>query len=164
MKEKNKGLTLIEILAAVTILGVLSIVAIVSVNKVIQKAKQNHYITSEENIKMAGQSYVQQNRNYLPKVIGQKRRIPLKTLVDKNYIEQIKDYNGNDCDLNSSYVQVFKYSQNDYSYITYLDCPVYNSKEQLEKGAPRAYIILSDETTTKTAMLSMKVESIQHLY
>ena len=163
MKEKNKGFTLIEILAAVTILGVLSIVAIVSVNKVIQKSKQNHYITSEENIKMAGQSYVQQNRNYLPKVIGQKRRIPLKTLVDKNYIEQIKDYNGNDCDLNSSYVQVFKYSQNDYSYITYLDCPVYNSKEQLEKGAPRAYIILSDETKTKKAMLSMKVEDDEKL-
>ena len=48
MKEKNKGFTLIEILAAVTILGILSIVAIVSVNKVIQKSKQNHCITTED--------------------------------------------------------------------------------------------------------------------
>ena len=106
----KRGFTLIEILAAVTILGILSIVAIVSVNKVIQKSKQNHYITAEDNLEMAGQSYVQQNRNALPKAIGQKKKIPLKTLVDKNYIEPIKDYSDNNCDLNNSYVQVFKYS------------------------------------------------------
>ena len=39
MRKNKKGFTLIEILAAVTILGILSIVAIVSVNKVIQKSK-----------------------------------------------------------------------------------------------------------------------------
>ena len=84
MRKNKKGFTLIEILAAVTILGVLSIVAVVSVNRIIQKAKQNHYITAEDNLEMAGQSYVQQNRNALPKAIGQKKQIPLKTLVEKN--------------------------------------------------------------------------------
>ena len=144
MRKNKKGFTLIEILAAVTILGVLSIVAVVSVNKIIQKAKQNHYITAEDNLEMAGQSYVQQNRYALPKAIGQKKKIPLKILVEKNYIEPIKDYSDNECDLENSYVQIFKYSQDDYSYIAYLDCPVYDSKEQLEKSAPIVNVTLTN--------------------
>ena len=159
----GRGFTLIEILAAVTILGILSIVAIVSVNKVIQKSKQNHYITAENNLEMAGQSYLQQNRDYLPKTIGQKKKIPLKTLVDKNYIEPIKDYSDNECDLDNSYVQVFKYSKEDYSYVAYLDCPVYDSKEQLEKGSPTITITLTNPQSTKTAKANIKVEDQEKL-
>ena len=159
----RRGFTLIEILAAVTILGILSIVAIVSVNKVIQKSKQNHYITAEDNLEMAGQSYVQQNRNALPKTIGQKTKIPLKTLVDKNYIEPIKDYSDNECDLDNSYVQVFKYSKEDYSYVAYLDCPIYNSKEQIEKGSPTITITLTNPQSTKTAKANIKVEDQEKL-
>ena len=163
MGKNKKGFTLVEILAAVTILGVLSIVAVVSVNKIIQKSKQNHYTTAEDNLKMAGQSYAQQNRNVLPKAIGQKKRISLKTLVEKNYIEPIKDYSENDCDLDNSYVQVFKYSKEDYSYIAYLDCPVYDSKEQIEKGSPRTYIVLTDQVKTKTAQAHLKAEDDEKL-
>ena len=159
----RRGFTLIEILAAVTILGILSIVAIVSVNNIIQKAKQNHYTTAEENLEMAGQSYAQQNRNVLPKAIGQKKKISLKTLVDKNYIEPVKDYNENDCDLEESYVQVFKYSKEDYSYIAYLDCPVYNSKEQLEKTAPIVIVTLTNPQNTKTAKADIKITSQEKL-
>ena len=163
MRKNKKGFTLIEILAAVTILGVLSIVAVVSVNKIIQKAKQNHYITAEDNLEMAGQSYVQQNRNALPKAIGQKKQIPLKTLVEKNYIEPIKDYSDNECNLENSYVQVFKYSKEDYSYVAYLDCPVYDSKEQLAKSAPTVNVTLTNAGSTKTAKAHMKVEDQEKL-
>ena len=163
MKANKKGFTLIEILAAVTILGILSIVAIVSVNKVIQKSKQNHYITAEDNLEMAGQSYVQQNRNALPKAIGQKKKIPLKTLVDKNYIEPIKDYSDNDCDLDNSYVQVFKYSKEDYSYVAYLDCPVYDSKAELEKTAPVVVSRLENAGSKKNAKAYMSAEDQEKL-
>ena len=163
MRKNKKGFTLIEILAAVTILGVLSIVAVVSVNKIIQKAKQNHYITAEDNLEMAGQSYVQQNRNALPKAIGQKKQIPLKTLVEKNYIEPIKDYSDNECNLENSYVQVFKYSKEDYSYVAYLDCPVYDSKEQLAKSAPTVNVTLTNAGSTKTAKAHMKAEDQEKL-
>ena len=159
----KEGFTLIEILAAVTILGLLSIVAVVSVNRIIQKAKQNHYITAEDNLKIAGQSYVQQNRNSLPKTIGQKKRVYLKTLVEKNYIEPIKDYNDNECDLEKSYVQIFKYSQDDYSYIAYLDCPIYNSKDQLEKTVPNIEIILSEAENTKKAKAEITISSQEKL-
>ena len=46
----------------------------------------------------------------------------LNDLIAANYIEPIKDYNGKDCDFDNSYVQIFKYSQKDYSYSAYLKC------------------------------------------
>ena len=119
-KLSKKAFTLIEILGAITILGIISIVAIVSVSKIIERAKNEHYKTAEKNFTLAAQSFVQQNRNSLPKVIGQKKKVQLKVLLDNNYIEEILDYRKKEC---YTYVQVFKYSQTDYSYIAILKCP-----------------------------------------
>lgn len=147
MKKDNRGFTLIEILAAVTILGILSAIAMASVNKVIQKGKEQHYATAEKQMELAGQSYVQQNRSALPKAIGQKTKIPLSILISKNYIEPIKDYNDQDCNENDSYVQIFKYSQNNYSYLPHLKCnDVYETKPELIKGSP--IIEITDAGTT----------------
>ena len=163
MKNKNRGFTLIEILAAVTILGIISVVAAISVNKIIQNAKAEHYNAAENELKISGQSYVQQNRSMLPKTVGQKTKIPLKTLVENNYIKQIKDYNDNNCDLNKSYVQVFKYSQSDYSYFAYLDCPAYTSKEKVEKGSPIINITTTNPSLNKTPTASIKITDSEKL-
>lgn len=77
MRKNNRGFTLIEILAAVTILGILSVTAVVSVNHIIQKAKAEHYIAAEDQLKMAGQSFTQQTRSALPKAIGQKTKVQM---------------------------------------------------------------------------------------
>ena len=162
-KQKNNGFTLVEVLAAVTILGIISVVAILGINNIIQNAKEKHYITAEQQLKLAGQSYTQQNRSALPKAIGQKSKIPLKTLVDKNYIKIIKDYSDNNCDLDKSYVQVFKYSQNDYSYVAYLDCPAYNSKEEIKKGSPTITISVSDPNKSKKESAIVKITDNEKL-
>ena len=163
MRNESKGFTLIEILAAVTILGILSVTAVVSVNKIIQNAKAEHYNAAENELKISGQNYVQQNRSMLPKTVGQKTKIPLKTLVENNYIQQVKDYNDNNCDLNKSYVQVFKYSQSDYSYIAYLKCPTYTSKEKLEKGSPVIGLTTTEPKGAKEATLSVKITDSEKL-
>ena len=75
-KISQRGFTLIEILAAITILGILTAIAVVSVTKIIENGKEKHYTTAEENLSLAGQSYVQQNRGDLPKAIGQKKKVP----------------------------------------------------------------------------------------
>ena len=145
-KLDKKAFTLIEILATVTILGILSVVAMVNVNKIIQNAKEKHYTNAEEQLELAGQSYSQQHRSVLPKAIGQKVKIPMKKLVDTNYIEQIKDYSDNGCDMEKSYVQIFKYSQSDYSYLAYLECPVYKSNEHLKEAAPNIVLNIKGDT------------------
>ena len=136
MLKNKKGFTLIEILAAITVLGILMGIAILSVTKVIENGKKKHYTTAEANMVLAGQSYVQQNRTQLPKAIGQKKKIPMSMLVDKNYIQPIKDYSDNECNMAESYIQVYKYSQNDYSYVSYLECPNYNSQENINGMTP----------------------------
>ncbi len=163
MKNNRKGFTLVEVLAAVTILGILSVTAVIGVTKIIENAKERHYSTAEEQLKLAGQSYVQQNRSALPKAIGQKTKIPLELLISKNFIAPIKDYSDNNCDAKKSYVQVFKYSQSDYSYVAYLDCPAYNSKKVITKGSPTINIVLSDAKKGKDAKADITIEDQEKL-
>ena len=49
MLKNKKGFTLIEILAAVTILGILTAVAVVSVTKIIEKANEHIEELKQEN-------------------------------------------------------------------------------------------------------------------
>ena len=121
-KDKN-GFSLVELLAVVVIIGLLSAIAIVSVNSIIKNAEKKYYDTQKNTLKMAAQSYTQYNRNSLPKSIGQSRNITLKELKDKKYVGEIKNRQGTSCDVNKSYVKVFKYSKNSYNYIPYLVCP-----------------------------------------
>ncbi len=146
IKTDNRGFTLVEILAAVTILGIISTIAIISVTKVLDRAKQNHYVTAEKNLALAGESYAGQNRAVLPKVVGQKTKISMKKLVDQNYIKQIKDYSKNNCDMEKSYVQIYKYSKTDYSYYAHLECPVYKSGESNNRMEPTITIEAKDDT------------------
>ena len=144
--KKTKGFTLIEIIATIAILGIMSVIAIVSVNGIIQKGKDEHYKSIEENSSLATESYVQTNRDDLPKNVGEKKKIPLRTLVEKNYIEPPEDYYNKQCNLDNSYVIVYKYSKNAYSYTTYLDCPSYNNKEELDNRKPVIEINMSDDS------------------
>ena len=59
-KRKNqKGFTMVELLAAVAILGLLSAIAIVSVGKILDNANKKHYETQLDNIIMATKSLSQ---------------------------------------------------------------------------------------------------------
>ena len=129
--KNNKGFTMVELLAAIVILGILSAVAIGAVSWILQRSRENYYVTLEKNVTMAGENYYVDNRASLPKSIGQNRRILLKTLVDKKYLPEVLDYNKNDCTTSSdSYIKVVKYSESDYLYTAYFDCPGYKTSEE----------------------------------
>lgn len=94
-------------LAVVVILGLLSTIAIVGVNAIIKNAEKKYYETQKNTLTMAAQSYVQDNRNSLPKTIGSSTEIALKTLQDKKYVDEIKNRQGATCDATKSYVKIF---------------------------------------------------------
>ena len=123
--KNNKGFSLVELLAAVVILGLLSTIAIVSVSAILNKAEKNHYDTQQKNIVMAAQSYAQDNRNILPKEIGESRTITLQELQNRKYIGQVLDRSKSECTVGS--VTIFKYSKDGYSYRPYLKCPKYET-------------------------------------
>ena len=127
MLKNQKGFTLIEIIAAITIVGILTTIAVVSVTKIIESGKQKHYEAAEKNMILAGQSFVQENRSYLPKKTGGEKKIPLSALVNANYIKPIKDYSKHECNQAESYVLVHKYSQSDYTYTAHLKCRNYET-------------------------------------
>lgn len=131
--KNNKAFTMIEILAAVTILGIVMTVAISSINRILEKSKSDYFKNQKDNIILAAQSFVQDNTDRLPKYVGQIVKIKLSDLSSQKYLkENVKDYDKKNCNMNTSYVEVTKISQKDYSYDVFLDCPAYKDKVENE--------------------------------
>ena len=146
MKNNQKGFTLVEIIGVVAILGIVAVIGLVSVNSIIQKGKNEHYTTAEKNLKVTAESYAQANRDYLPKNVGEMKKVTLRTLVENNYMEPIKDYHDKNCDLDKSYVQIYKYSKTNYSYLVYLECPDYKNTEENNGLKPTITIEMTQDT------------------
>ena len=127
-KKDNSGFSLVELLAAIVIMGILSGIAVVGVTFLLNKAGREYYKAQESEVIMAAKSYTQDNRSFLPKRVGQKNQIYLKTLQDKKYIGDVLDRNKKKCDPDRSYVQVYRYNKNNYSYVVNLVCDKYTSE------------------------------------
>ena len=129
MRKSNRGFSFVELLAAIVIMGLLSGLAIVSIRFLTNKAEKEYYKAQENEIVMAAKSYTQDNRNYLPKRVGFKNQIYLKTLQDKKYIGDVVDRGKKKCDPTKSYVQVYRYDKNHYNYVVNLVCNSYKSMD-----------------------------------
>ena len=130
MKKKfNRGFSFVELLAAIVIMGLLSGLAIVSIRFLLNKAEKEYYKAQESEIIMAAKSYTQDNRNHLPKRVGLKTQIFLSTLQEKKYIGDVVDRSKKKCFPEQSYVQVYRYDKNHYSYVVNLVCDRYKSTD-----------------------------------
>ena len=147
MKRLNKkGFSMVELLAVIVILGILGTIAIVSISAILNRAEKNHYATQEKNMIMAAESYAQDNRNVLPKEIGDTRTITLQELQNRKYIGTVVDRSKNDCTTGE--VTIFKYSQNGYSYRVHLKCPKYETgQDQYEEDGPTIDLKLNNSYT-----------------
>ena len=157
MKLNKKGFSMVEIIATVAILGVISTIAIIAVTNIIEQGKIKHYESAEKTIKMSAESYAQANRKYLPKNVGDKKQIYLKQLEEDNYIEEVHDYYDKKCYADQSYVQIFKYSKTDYSYMTYLKCPDYSNEEAINEGVPSISIDMTEPSDNNVKKTTAKV-------
>ncbi len=120
MKER-KGFTLIEIIAAVIILGIISIIAVITYTNSMQEFRESYYVSLERSLTESGKEFFNDNRNYRPTSIFAAQKVPISILEAKSYIDDIIDYTGKKCDK-SSYVIAIKTSKNDYVYHTCLVC------------------------------------------
>ena len=134
MRKSNRGFSFVELLAAIVIMGLLSGLAIVSIRFLTNKAEKEYYKAQESEIVMAAKSYTQDNRNCLPKRVGMKNLIYLSTLQDKKYIGDVVDRSKKKCDPKKSYVQVYRYDKNHYSYVVNLVCDRYKSTDNDESN------------------------------
>ena len=123
--KNEKGFTLIEILAVITILGMLVVVAIPAVNKELAKFRTKYYSKLENTIQASGQEYFVDNRFSRPTKILNSKIVKADKLVEKNYMDSYKDYNKHECDNSSdsySYVVIVKTGDKKYEYQACLRC------------------------------------------
>ena len=102
----NRAFSLIELLAAIIILGLLSTVAIVGVSRLIEKARTNHYSVQEKSIVMASQAFLADQKDLMPREIGSSVIIELNEIQRAKAIGDVLDYNKEKCASEDSYVKV----------------------------------------------------------
>lgn len=88
--KNNKGFTLIEILAAVTILGIISTIAVVAVSKYIDKSRNEAYDTMEKTLCDAAKNYVM-NEGLDSSVENGGATIDVSTLAEYKYVGALLD-------------------------------------------------------------------------
>ena len=154
MKNK-KGFTMVELLATLTIIVVLTTLAIIGVSGVRKRLENSYYRRVEKLVVSAGMEYYNDHKSSRPFRIGESRKVSLFTLVDEDYIEEVKD---SEAESDKSYVVITKKGEKKYDYQTYLNCPNYREgvPTENENVAPN---IGPGETTTATCsnMLSSSV-------
>lgn len=133
--EKNKGFTLVELLAVIVILAIVSLIAVPSVNGLLRKSRTNMFCKKVESIEAAAKYYAQDNLSDLATdskmVVANK--IPIRLLVEKGYLKKDSDNCtvGSNCvtdprdksSLDNNYIDI--YSENNRLYGRYL----YNSED-----------------------------------
>ena len=118
---KKNGFTLIEIIGAIVMLGILAILAFATFSGSIKGFRDSYYKDTIRTIEKAGKEFFTDNRNYRPSKILNAQEVQLNTLVTKNYIDDVVDYNGDSCS-DTSYVLVIKEGKDDYTYHGCLIC------------------------------------------
>lgn len=83
---KNKGFTLIEILAVVTILGIISVLAFPYVDNLLKKTKENEYNRFLDDIYLATEAYLIDHQEEYS-LDGDTEYVSVKKLVENGYLK-----------------------------------------------------------------------------
>lgn len=116
---KNKGFTILELLATIVIIAIISGIAIISYNSIFGNVRENYYITLEKNLLLSGSDYFESHREDLP--INSYSMVSISDLINNKYITEVKDYKGNSC--TSGDVFIYRDNKtNNYEYEACLRC------------------------------------------
>ena len=145
-KMSSKGFTMVELLAAITILGIVTLVAIKGVSGLIERAKNERFIQQEKTLSLAAESYIQANSRLKPKTIGESRLIEVRDLRKANYLkEDIVNEKGESC-MQNSVVRVYKLSKTEYTYYPALYCGDETRPAEITPPTPNVNAYFTDAT------------------
>ena len=132
---KNKGFTLIEIIAVIIIIGILMIITIPNISGFLSDSRVSAYKSHEKTMEEAARSYtiecIKNNEQgcYLPRE-GEEINILLGELEEKEFLEKLQDPSnqGAYCNPEESYVKIGKSYEVDYDYTVCLYCGTYSTE------------------------------------
>ena len=119
----KKGFTILELVVVFVLIVVLAGLGIVSYKALTDKAEVSYYNAIEGDILLSGNSYFQEHRDELP--VNSYSAVSLGKLIDDNYIDPVKDKNGNLCTDGNVYV--YRGENKGYEYEVCLKCGDYES-------------------------------------
>lgn len=125
MKRINtKGLTLVEVLAVVVIIGILSSIIGIAISKYMQGGKNAYNDKLKNQLVLAGKSYYTQHKDKLVDVNeGEFVYVSLPELQSNNYVtNKFIDSEGRECSPSYVYVNQKRNNSNDYKYNPCLIC------------------------------------------
>ncbi len=162
-KKGNRGFTLVELLAAIVILGILSTMAIAGVSNLIKKAKSSAEDANAKTIQMAAESYLQANKDTAPRSIGECVTVSASDLKNKKFLtDEITNSNNESC-MKNSYVKIFKSSNGEYIYTPYIYCGADKaSTDSKDKMVPVGEIKFSKSTDVNKASFTLNLYGDQN--
>ncbi|BDG46297.1 prepilin-type N-terminal cleavage/methylation domain-containing protein [Parageobacillus sp. KH3-4] len=88
--KNERGLTLIELLAVIVILGIIAAIAIPAIGGLIDNSKKDAHVSNAQQMINAAKIAVTSDKDLVP-ASGKAKIVPLKYLEDKGYLETVKD-------------------------------------------------------------------------
>ena len=121
---KDKGFTLVELLATMVILAILILIGTMTVSNIFDNSKTNYYKSLENTLSIAGNEYFNDNREDKP--IDDYNFVDMDTLVNHEYMDELKTYDGKESCKSETGVYIYN-DGNDNGYEVCLVCGDYKS-------------------------------------
>ncbi len=132
----NKGMSLIELIGVIIVIGVIATIAVPGVSKFINKGSLTTYLTYEKSMEDAATNAVLDCiGNNSPKcevqAKGENRDIKLSTLIEDGFLDPMKDEKIEKCDSDKSFVRVEYRGNLNYKFDVCLYCDGYQTDSDM---------------------------------